>query len=208
MNNKHLAYAQNFISFLIQELDDKPMQNIKEIILFGSAARNSSTKKSDIDIFINLHKNDKKTDKNVQIITEGFYSSVFCAKYWKLIGIQNEINCITGKLDEWEDLKASIISDGITLYAKYQGETAKGRKGSYVFIYWNKITPESKRIFLSKKLFGYNYKGKRYKGIIEDTKAVKPASNCIFAPIENADMILQQFRDLKIPFRTIYVNKI
>jgi len=50
MKSKLIAYAMDFASFLIQKI--KNIDNINNIILFGSVAREEADKTSDIDIFI------------------------------------------------------------------------------------------------------------------------------------------------------------
>ena len=48
MNYKLIAYAEDFISFLLEKLN-KESDKIKQIILFGSVARDEDSKNSDID---------------------------------------------------------------------------------------------------------------------------------------------------------------
>jgi len=54
MKSKLIAYAMDFASFLIQKI--KNIDNINNIILFGSVAREEADKTSDIDIFIDVVK--------------------------------------------------------------------------------------------------------------------------------------------------------
>ena len=115
-SNSLKAFAVDFVSFLIQHLDS--LEGIRNIILFGSIARGDFDKDSDIDIFIDTKDKKITTDK----IVSDFYQSQKYLKYWKLLGIENTINCKVGNLDKWE-LKRSIISNGIVLYGKYKAET-------------------------------------------------------------------------------------
>ena len=128
------SYASYFVSYLLKEI--KNTDNIKSIILFGSAAREESNKDSDIDIFIDIFKEDKRFDILINKILQGFYLSRE-ALMFKAKNIDNKINIIAGKLDEWEDLKKSIESIGITLYGNYKSEGVNGRK--YSIIYWDSI---------------------------------------------------------------------
>ena len=50
MNYKLVAYAQDFVSFLLQNVKDA--SKIDSITLYGSVARGEAGKDSDIDIFI------------------------------------------------------------------------------------------------------------------------------------------------------------
>jgi len=205
MDKEIIAYAGHFVSFLLQNIEKKALENIKEIILFGSAARGDASKASDVDIFINVFREDKTTEKPVQAIVKKFYASAQFKGYWKLLGVENEIKCIVGKLEKWKELEPSIISNGLLLYGKYTG-LAKGK--AFVLVYWGKVRPESKRVLLSKKLYGYAYKNKKYQGFLESAEAVKLGSNCLLVPLENSKAVMQVFKDLKVQARTIHVSRI
>ena len=56
--DKIKAYASYFVSYLLSELNGD--FNIGEIILFGSAARGETTRGSDVDIFIEEKKENKR----------------------------------------------------------------------------------------------------------------------------------------------------
>ncbi len=204
MNKELVAYAYGFVSYLMQNMDRQMLLNIKDIILFGSAARGEAGKDSDVDIFVNVVRDDKKTADAVSRSIGGFYKTE-AFRMWKLMGIENEIKCVTGRLEEWKDLKTSIMANGITLYGKYKALTKGSRS---VVIYWGKVKPESKRVLLSKKLYGYNYKGKGYKGLLEVTKSVKLGGNCIVAPMDNCQMVFDMFRQLEIKPKVIYISRL
>jgi hypothetical protein len=221
MNKRLLSYALEFASVLVDSLNEKELLGLKEIILFGSVARGEASKESDIDIFINVSKSGKNSssiERTISYILNSEYKNsnrnypekIFSKKAitgfverWKLMGMDNRINCIVGELNKWGDLKQSIISDGIILYGKYTG-LVKGR--SFVIISWDKIKPETKRVFLSKKLYGYNSKGKRYSGIIEGTGTIKLASNCIMVPLEDAKKVILLFKDYGIDVRRFHMS--
>lgn len=207
MNKKLVAFAEDFVSFLLQEMENKQLSNVKEIILFGSVARGEATKKSDVDIFIDIIKEEKTLGRSIPFIIENFYRSSMFKKYWRLMGVDNEIKCVVGKLDTWEDLKPSIISDGIILFGKYSGTVKKGGK-SFVIITWDKVKPESKRVFLSKKLYGYSMNDKQYRGILEGTGTTKLGSSCLFVPIENSKQVLETIKNLDVRFKTIHVSRL
>lgn len=202
-NKNRIAYAEQYASFLLYNLDPQHHENIKEIILFGSVARGEDTTDSDIDIFIDLFKDNQKLVERVEHLTKKFYNTEFF-KLWKLLGIENEIKTIVGILDEW-DLKSSIIANGLILYGKYQQGINDGEP--QVILYWNKIKPESRRVLLSKKLYGYSYKNKKYEGIFNLAKATKLSSNCIIMPLTTFELVIRIFKELKISYKTIYVGK-
>lgn len=203
MNKELLSYAIDFVSFLVDRIPQKEMANIKEIILFGSVPRGEAGKTSDVDVFVNVIKRDN-LERTVEKIANDFYNTEIFRK-WKLRGVENEIKAIVDKMDAWKDLKVSLISDGITLYSKYLGHV---RGKQQVIIYWGKVKPDSKRVLLSKKLYGYSYRGSRYKGLAELTNTAKLAANCVMANLEDSRKITDMMRDMGITFRTIYVSRI
>jgi len=71
MNYKLLAYAQDFSSFLMQNI--KEADKITKIILFGSTSRGESEKNSDIDIFIET---DEKLEQKINEIKDKFCDSL------------------------------------------------------------------------------------------------------------------------------------
>ena len=101
MSSKLIPYAMSFVSFLMSDLDETDKENIKEIILYGSAARGDFRKDSDVDIFINVYKTGP-TEKKVDRIIEEFYKTEIF-KRWKLLDIENQISCITDNIDKWKD---------------------------------------------------------------------------------------------------------
>ncbi len=204
MNKELIAYAESFVSFFIHNADKKTLGNVKEIILFGSSAKGEAGKESDVDIFVNVLMEDRPTENTASLLVKKFYTSQAFREHWKILGVENEIRCVVGKLDKWKDLEPSIISNGIILYGKYTG-LLKGR--SFVLMYWEKVKPESKRVLLSKKLYGYTYKQKKYKGILEAAGATKLGSNCLLVPLENSKAVLQVFKDLKVQTRTIHMSR-
>ncbi len=210
MNRVFISYASSFVSTLFDHTVDETLIEIENIILFGSGARGKTGKKSDVDIFINVPSEKKNIHEKVQVAVSFavhlFYDSLLFKKYWKPGGMENEIKCIVGRLDDWEDLKPSIISDGILLYGKYSG--AVNGTQSFVIISWKNVKPETKRVLLSKKLYGYNMNGKRYAGVTEGTLTTKLGSNCIMVPIQSSKRILSVFDELGVDTIKFHMNSI
>ena len=201
MNYKLIAYSQDFVSFLLEKLD-KDGDKIKQIILFGSITRGESSKDSDIDLFIDI--TDKKLKNKIDEIKERFYNSVKVKKYWNLLGISNEINCSIGKLDEWSELKRSLIMNGITLYGKYKGKLKT--ELYYIFI----VTPGKNRnenVSIWRRLYGYKQKiGKKtytQGGLIKEYDGKKLARGVFIIPSEHIQKISLFLKKNKFKYELI-----
>lgn len=188
------AYASYFISYLLANL--KEIDKIDKIILFGSVAKNEAAKESDVDIFIELAKKSKLIEEKIKKILDSFYKSRE-ALLFKTRGIDNKINIITGKLEEWPDLKNSIEATGIVLYGKYTGYSnikSSSRK-KYAIISWDNIKI-NRGAFLN-KLYGVKINNKRYIGLIEQFKGKKLGKSTIMIPIEylkEIDILIKKYK--------------
>lgn len=158
--HKLISLALNFASFLLDRIE------VKSIILFGSVAKNNFDSESDIDLFIET---DKKNAKKINIILE-LYKKTSDYEKFKLAGINNEISIKCGNLDNWKDLKRSIISGGIILYGNYQGQPEK-LKHKLIFLLETGNINRSRKIKIWRKIYGYRQKiGKKVyisKGLAE-----------------------------------------
>lgn len=191
-----ISYAIDFVSFLMQNLKEK--EKIKAIILFGSVARREFEKESDVDIFIDVIDNGEKIQKEADKINENFFDSVKYIKYWKLFGINNDFHVIVGKINEWK-LRDSMLGNSFVLYQAYSPKLEEGK--NMIILSWGTIKNNSKRVMLNKKLFGYNYYGKKYKGILEIYNGKKLGSNVILIPSEQLNLCLKIFRNFKVPVK-------
>lgn len=193
MMSKLTAFAMDFASYLVQKT--KYGADIKNIILFGSAARGEAGKSSDVDIFVDVIKEKKNFEAEATTLLENFRNSTKYKHYWKPLGITNEIKPIVGELDKWKDLKLSIVSNGITLYGKYKSDV----KGKHrVFLIWENIKPNSKRVLFNKQMFGYKHGRKRYDGLLQKFGGEKLGKGCITIPLENSNIFHGIFRKHKI----------
>ncbi|MEK6895382.1 MAG: nucleotidyltransferase domain-containing protein [Nanoarchaeota archaeon] len=189
------AYAYDFVSFLMQNF--KSLEDIKEIILFGSVAREEATKKSDVDIFIDVfaETETKKIEAEAQKIVDRFYSSSKFKNYWKSLGVENELSVSVGVLDKWK-LKDSMLGSSIILYQKYTPNLKSGKtKG---ILYWKGIKDNSKRVMLNKNLFGYSHYGKKYLGLVEKYDGEKMGANVLLINLENLNVFLKLFRKFNV----------
>ena len=169
-------------------------------MLFGSAARDEATKESDIDLFINLKKEDKKLNKEIDKVLEEFYKSRE-ALLFKTKKIENKINIIVGKINEWPELKRSIESEGIVLYGQYISSNVKGKK--YAIIFWSEI--EKNRGAFLNKIYGFRVKSKRYLGLLQSYNGMKLGKSAILIPVENKDEILKLIRHHKVSAKILEI---
>jgi len=191
-----VSYAIDFASFLMQNL--KELDKIKSIILFGSVARGEATSKSDVDVFVEVFSESTILEKEINKIKDDFFESTKFKDYWNLFGIKNEINIIVGKLEDWK-LKDTMLGSSIVLYSKYSPKLDEGE--NKVILYWDVIKNNSKRVMLSKKLFGYSHYGKKYKGFLEVYGGVKLGANVILIYAEEMNLFLKEFRKFKVKVR-------
>lgn len=199
MNKKLLSYAVDFASFLLERIDK---DKIEKIIIFGSVAREEADSDSDIDLFVEVI-NHAKIEKSIKEIKTEFFDSIKFKNYWSLKDIKNDIKITAGKIDEWEDIKNSIISNGILLYGKYES-TPKNAIHKTIFS-WENIKPESKRVLLFKRLFGYKAEKKEYGGIIKQYEGEKLGKGSIMVPTKYSNVFMKLFKEMKI---TVNIRKI
>src|SRR3989344_2390140 len=182
------AYASYFVSYLMMNL--KNFENVSKIILFGSVARGESNKKSDVDIFIEVKKKTKTFEKEIDKVVEEFYKSREGLMF-KIKGIENKINVIVGKLEDWKDLSKSIGSTGIVFYGGFlEGNGKKGRK--YSIFYWDGV--EKNRGAFLNKVYGFRVSGKKYPGLIDKFEGKKLGKSSVMIPIEYRGELLNLFK--------------
>lgn len=192
--NNLLAYAMDFASYFVQHT----RYRTEQIILFGSVARGDFGTQSDVDIFINTTERD--TEKEADKILTDFYKSVKCTRYWKPLGIENEISLKTGNLDEWE-LKDSIQSHGIVLYGPYISDI----KSSPYKLFELKIKGKrNDKIRIWRKLYGYKQKGGKkvyeHKGLIQECNGKKLSKATFAIPAKYANEIINFLRENKVGY--------
>ncbi|MBU0761096.1 MAG: nucleotidyltransferase domain-containing protein [Nanoarchaeota archaeon] len=192
------AYASYFVSYLLKEL--KNDEKIKSIILFGSGARGEAVRDSDIDIFVDVKKKNKLFEKEIEKLLKSFNKSreslIFKSK-----GVDNKINVIVGKLDEWKDLRKSIESTGIILYGRYNFG-GKGEK-KHAVIFWQGIG-KNRGAFLN-KLYGFSVKGKRYKGLVESLGGKKLGKSSIMIPVEHREEVVKVLKKYEVNAKIVEV---
>lgn len=195
-----ISYAVDFVSFFIQ--NSKNIEKINSIILFGSVVREEATKKSDIDLFFDINEDENIIEKETEEIKEKFYDSVKFKGYWKLFGIDNEINIIIGRLKDWK-LRDSMLGSSLILYGPYSPKLDDGENKTIIF--WQNIKTNSKRVMLSKKIFGFKHYNLTYPGLLEKYNGIKLGANVILINTKDLNTFLKKFRLYKVKTRIIRV---
>ncbi|MBI5332053.1 MAG: nucleotidyltransferase domain-containing protein [Candidatus Aenigmarchaeota archaeon] len=184
---------------LIAGLDEKELKNINNVILFGSVSQNRACKDSDIDLFfdVNLSKSGQKRMKTkLNKITDDFHNTQIAMQF-RLRGIDNKISIQVGRLDEWKELKDSIVSGNILLYGKYQAQTEKIKQ--QILFSWENVDSKVRGAFLN-KMYGYNIGKKHYKGMVERFDGSRIGKAVIIVPLRNKDVFMDVFKKYNIQY--------
>ena len=194
------GYANYFVAYLFNNL--KSVDNIKRIVLYGSAAKGETNKDSDIDLFIEINRKNEKFSKEIYKIEKNFYESREAALF-KSKGINNKFDIKIGFLKDWKLLYRSIASTGIILYGHYEAEELPSGVKHFIIVFWDKI--EKNRGAFLNKVYGFKIGNKRYSGMLEKFGGKRTGKSCIMLPIENKDDIFRLLREHKVNARTIEV---
>ena|SRR3989344_3763474 len=193
-------YASYFVSYLLNNL--KNINNIERIVLYGSVAKEETTKDSDIDIFIEVKKDTKKFEKDIKDIEKNFYqsreSTIFKSKE-----IDNMFSIKIGKLKEWKELSRGIASTGIILYGPYETKELPSTIKHFIIIFWNKIG-KNRGSFLN-KLYGVKIKQKYYEGLIAKLNGKKIGKSCIMLPIQYKNDIFKLLKEHEVEAKNLEV---
>ena len=157
--NKLIAYALDFVSFLIEK-----KIKLNKAILFGSVATGEFDDESDVDIF--LETDDKETDL-IKLLAEFEKTK---GENWKLKGISNPITIKIGKKENWPQLRRSIQSHALTLYSTFKEIPEKAQNYLLFFLNFNTLQ-RMQKVTVWRRLYGYTQKikNKKYitKGLVE-----------------------------------------
>ena len=191
-----LSYAQDFASFLTFNLEGHLFEKIERIILYGPAARGAATKKSKVDLFIEARSHSAEMERAARKIMKTFFGSPKVAGYWKPLGIENPFRCMGGRALDWKDIYASIVREGVVLYEKFRPGIVKGRE--LILFSWENVKPESERVMLNRKLYGYKRNGKEHEGLLSHYNAKRVSKGSALVPAEHRDV----FEKLFLSYRT------
>ena len=186
---KLISLASNFASFLLDRIQ------VKSIILFGSVATNNFDKESDIDLFIETDEKNKNKINNLLLL----YKKTKEYEKFKLEGIENELSIKVGNLEDWKDIKRSIISNGIVLYGKYKGKPEE-LKHKLLFILNVQDLKRSEKIKIWRKIYGYKQKVGKKNYICKGLAEKKFGRGVFLVSIENSQEIINYLRKNKVKY--------
>lgn len=195
--NKLIAYALDFVSFLIEK-----KIRLNKAILFGSVAAGEFDDESDVDIF--LETEDKETDI-IKLLTEFEKTK---GENWKLKGISNQIAIKMGKKENWPQLRRSIQSHALTLYGLFKEIPEKAQNYLLFFLNFN-ILQRMQKITVWRRLYGYKQKvkNKKYitKGIVELLEGKKLERSVVAIPSNKAKEFKELLNKNKINYKLLEI---
>ncbi|MEK6857415.1 MAG: nucleotidyltransferase domain-containing protein [Nanoarchaeota archaeon] len=198
---ERFAYAISFMSYLAKNIDE--LKDVVEtVILYGSVAKNQSTKDSDIDLFIDLKKESQNIRNKIILIRDNFYASKESIIF-KLLGVENDISLKIGKLFEWPDLQRSILSEGIVLFGRVQLKQKPVGLEHKILFSWDSVG-KNRTAFLN-RLYGYTTKKTKYKGFLEKWSAQKIGKSSILIPIKYRQEMIDLIKEYKVSSKSVEV---
>ena len=190
-NYKLYALASAFAAYVLE----KAGEHVKGIYLFGSVARGEATKNSDIDIFIDVIKN-----QNIQRAIESFESTTI-AKIFRASGANNPIRTLVGDLssEEFSDLRLNIAADSIILFGK--GIPAeKSSKSPHLLIWFETPKQQKKKVAFLREVYGRVMQNKTYQGLLQKIEGFKAGPNTIIVPIRHKAILLSALKKSKVKY--------
>ncbi len=194
--NELLAYASEFVAFLLQS---EVASDIDRIIVFGSVARADFDADSDIDLFVDSHKDIKiVVEKTLRV-----FEMCQTHEKWLLKGLTQELSVKTGNLAKWK-LHRDVISNGIILYGPLVELPKSLQYFCLIRLTFSKLSRERK-VQVWRKLYGYTQKvgAKTYttQGLVTELRGHKIEKSVVLIPSENRRQILQQLRGLGVDYK-------
>ncbi|MBI4141577.1 nucleotidyltransferase domain-containing protein [Candidatus Woesearchaeota archaeon] len=171
-----ISYSFDMLAFVFQkkEINDK----VRSIYLFGSSVRGELSKGSDIDLFFDI--DEKQEDVIKRIVDSGIINFEASKDYekWKLLNFTHPFSIQAGNLGSWE-LKSSIASEGILLYANNLAVSAGERNVLFVIKY-----PKSKKKYIKTRrlLFGRDEKFYKGTGRVQQVNGRRLSHNVFIIP--------------------------
>lgn len=177
--------------------------NVKYVLLFGSVARETADKRSDIDICVIINDNNKKKISETALDLEKAYNK----------NMQIVISKNFEGLDDY--FIKQLMNEGILLYGKTPIVKFKNLKcEEYALLSYSlENLNHSDKMRIKRILYGYNtikrsdkktYKS-FYQGLIKEMGGFSPGKGCLLMPINNSKYIENVFKENKIKYDKVEV---
>jgi hypothetical protein len=174
-------YALLGVANVLSHLDPAQFGLIRGVFLFGSVARGTAARESDIDIFFDVaapKKRHAKLRADFQKAFDDFALSQAGLRF-KMAGVANAFAPIVGRLEEWSDLQRAIALSGIQLYGPARISVARGEP--WLIYYWDRV-PSGKRGAFLNALHGYRVGKKKYAGLLQRARGFKTGKSGVAFP--------------------------
>jgi len=193
-----LSYAITSVAYIVSSMPAHDRKKIMNIVLFGSVAQMRAHEESDVDIFFDTDapatsQNKIKTSINKAI---GNWKTTQEALRFKMKKVDNNINVIVGRLDEWTELHRSIASSGIVLYGRYVSKRLS--KTMHIIFSWENLGKNKGAIL--NKLYGYKAGKKRYPGLLEKHHGKKLGRGTVMVPADKKEIVMSVFEKYGIDY--------
>ncbi len=197
MQNKLIAYALDFVSFLLEH-----HAKIEKAVLFGSVVTGEFDIESDVDIFLET----SDTEESIRKFLFQFEKTR--GENWKLKGIENLLSVKAGSLKKWPQLRRSIQSHGLLLYGNYK-EFPEDMEHYLLFLLNYHALTRNQKVSLWRKMYGYvqkiNHKVYAQQGFVSELGGKKLEKGVIALPSQYAEVFRGFLRKRKVAYKMIEV---
>lgn len=198
-----LAYASDFVSYVLQKLTPAELGLVDQIVVFGSAARGETTSESDVDLFVQTRAVRQLKGRLAKLVDD-FESSTRVRDYWRPLGVQLPLSIKVGQPEGWAVLPAALAEHGRVLFGPYR-PAHTGQAVGAIFT-WENVSAPGTRTNLYRNLFGFISHGKRYPGLVERIGGRRLGKGTIWVPLEHAQAVRELFRGYRITCRVLTVS--
>lgn len=195
-----LAYAGDFVSYLIQKLTPRELALVDQVVVFGSAARGDTTRDSDVDLLVQAS-DARALEARIKGLIDEFESSVRVRDYWRPLGVRLPLSVKVGQPEDWAVVPAALAEHGKVLFGPYR-PPGPGQASGVVFT-WENVSTPGVRTNLYRNLFGFLSHGKRYPGLIATVGGQRLGKGAIWVPLEHFERTRRIFREHHIACRVV-----
>lgn len=202
-----LAYAVDFVSYLLQHLSPRELVTLQLVAAFGSAARGDTTPESDVDLFFQTS-NVAALERKLEQVLADFQASTRVRDYWRPLGVRLPISVKVGRSPSaFAAIPDALAEHGKVLYAPYRATAPRPRERQRGVIFaWENIDRPSARANIQRNLFGYESHGKRYPGLVATLGGRRLTKGAIWIPLEHLVTVERLFRKNRVTCRMMRVS--